>query len=44
MAVSISMADGPVDFWTCVLCETTGWERDGSQLSRDMALAHIPRR
>jgi len=44
LSVSITMVDGPVGFWTCTMCEMTGWERGGSRVSRDAALAHIPRR
>jgi formate dehydrogenase maturation protein FdhE len=44
LAVAISMEDGGVRFWTCAACETTGWERGGSAIRRDAALAHIPRR
>jgi hypothetical protein len=44
LSVSISMADGPVSFWTCSACETTGWEREGSMVAREVALANIPRR
>jgi hypothetical protein len=44
LSVSITMADGPVSFWTCSTCEATGWEREGSLVPRDVALAHIPRR
>jgi hypothetical protein len=44
LAVSISMDDGGIQFWTCTMCQATGWERDGAQIARDAALAHIPRR
>lgn len=44
LSVSISMGDGPVCFWTCSMCETTGWEREGARLAREVALASIPRR
>jgi hypothetical protein len=38
------MADGPIQFWTCTTCEATSWEREGTRLTRDTALAHLPRR
>jgi hypothetical protein len=44
LSVSITMADGPVGFWTCTMCEMTGWEREGARVSREAALANIPRR
>jgi hypothetical protein len=44
LSVSIHMGDGPVSFWTCSLCEATGWEREGAGLPRNEALANIPRR
>lgn len=44
LSVPISMEDGRVRFWTCTMCEATGWERDGSPIARTIALAHIPRR
>jgi hypothetical protein len=44
LSVSIAMADGPVDFWTCPTCEATGWQREGSGVPREVALANIPRR
>ena len=44
LSVAITMADGPVRFWTCVMCEATSWERGGAPMNRDAALAHLPRR
>jgi transposase-like protein len=44
LSIGITMADGPVQFWTCTTCEATSWERDGTRLSRDSALSHLPRR
>jgi hypothetical protein len=44
LSVSITMADGPVRFWTCSICEVTGWEREGSTVAREAALANLPRR
>jgi hypothetical protein len=44
LSVSITMADGPVRFWTCSTCEATSWERHGARLTRDSALSHLPRR
>jgi transposase-like protein len=44
LSIGITMADGPVHFWTCTTCEATSWERDGTRLSRDSALSHLPRR
>jgi transposase-like protein len=44
LSVSITMADGPVDFWTCSSCESTSWERSGGRVSREAALANLPRR
>lgn len=44
VSVSIVMEDGAVRFWSCTTCEARGWERGGSAINRDIALAHIPRR
>jgi formate dehydrogenase maturation protein FdhE len=44
VSVGITMDDGGVRFWTCSMCEASGWERDGAVIPRDVALAHIPRR
>jgi transcription elongation factor Elf1 len=44
ISVSMNREDGQVAFWTCSMCEATGWERDGSQVSRSSALTHVPRR
>ena len=44
LTVSLAMPDGDVLFWTCSQCESTGWDRDGAMLTRDSALANIPRR
>lgn len=42
--ISVSLQDGEVQFWTCTLCESTGWQRDGSEVSRDSVISRIPRR
>ena len=44
LTVAMNMKDAPVVFWTCTSCETTGWEREGSLVSRETALSSIPRR
>lgn len=44
MSVVMEMADGSVRYWTCVACEATGWQRDGAEIDREVALAQIPRR
>lgn len=44
LSVAITMEDGGVRFWTCSMCEATGWERDGVVIPRETALARIPRR
>jgi hypothetical protein len=37
LSVSFTMADGPVDMWTCSSCEATSWERSGGRVSREAA-------
>jgi hypothetical protein len=44
MSVAMEMADGVVRFWTCAACEATGWQRDGAEINRTLALANVPRR
>ncbi|MGH2695602.1 MAG: hypothetical protein ACRDIW_01275 [Actinomycetota bacterium] len=44
MSVAMEMPDGTVRYWTCVACEASGWQRDGAEINRDVALAHLPRR
>lgn len=44
MSVTMEMADGAVRYWICTTCEASGWRRDGAEIDRDVALAHIPRR
>lgn len=44
LRVSLNMEDGAVSYWTCAECETSGWQRGGGPVSRDAALANIPRR
>lgn len=40
----MTMEDGAVSYWTCAECETSGWQRGDGSVSREAALAHIPRR
>ena len=44
LTVGMNMTDASVLFWTCAACETTGWVREGSLVSREAALTSIPRR
>jgi hypothetical protein len=44
LRVSLNMTDGAVSYWTCSECETSGWLRGDGSVSREAALAHIPRR
>ncbi len=44
ITVAMNMEDGAVGFWTCSMCEKTGWEREGTRVSREAALSRIPRR
>lgn len=44
LRVSLTMEDGAVSYWTCAECETSGWQRGDGMVSREAALAHIPRR
>jgi hypothetical protein len=44
ISVGMEMADGAVRFWTCAECEATGWQRDGAEIDRRVALANVPRR
>lgn len=44
ISVGMEMADGAVRYWTCTDCEATGWQRDGANIDRDVALANVPRR
>jgi hypothetical protein len=44
LAVSIEMGDGQVLYRTCLTCELRWWEKDGMSVSREAALARIPRR
>jgi transcription elongation factor Elf1 len=42
--ISVSLQESQVLFWTCAICETTGWERAGTSVSRDDVISLIPRR
>ena len=44
LRVSLSMDDGAVSYWTCADCETSGWQRGEGIVTREAALAHLPRR
>jgi ribosomal protein L37AE/L43A len=44
LRVSMNMEDGAVTYWTCADCETSGWQRADTIVSREAALARIPRR
>jgi len=44
LTVAMNMEDGAVTFWTCSMCEKTGWQRNGDSVSRSAALSDIPRR
>jgi hypothetical protein len=44
LRVNLNMEDGAVSYWTCAECETSGWKRGDGTVTRDAALAQIPRR
>ena len=44
LRVSLNMEDGAVSYWTCAECETSGWKRGDGIVTRESALANIPRR
>jgi hypothetical protein len=44
ITISMAMGEGRVLFRTCPPCEARWWERDGSQITRDVALESVPRR
>jgi transposase-like protein len=44
ITIAMSMGEGRVLYRTCSPCEAKWWEKDGSRISRDNALAGVPRR